>query len=416
MFSMRSPVAVQLAMISTITAAVSFSACSSPTAEDREPAKVMPPPASTSPVGPTALPALSLHDRSGNIALGGFTDAQLDTIAMMPLVIFQMHTLFTPGGSARIAELRALNPDIVVLGVVDMLTTPVFWDTELTRSVVPMAGDLYDLMGDRWFETEEGDPALMWSNARMVNPMRGATYDADLVRRFVDVICTYALQYPGVIDGVFYDYLSTTPWMYPAGSASGTLDLDGDGVPSDDDPEERAAWAGFQIAVLHDMQERFGEGFIQVANGNLGLREPEARRVLAGVCLEKFPSLVWNVLPQEAIEMARELSGPDGVTPRRGRTWNVLSYGNPDPESSCDIRRLTSMLTGDFYNEERGREGEFPGLDDVTTPPLGDPLSPMRVSEFAGQIEFSRSFENATVRLVFDGFGRVQEASFTGPR
>lgn len=406
---------VQSALLASVAGACALLGCSSPTAEQAV-EKVMPPLAPVTPIPAVTLPANSLHDRSGNISLGGFTDAQLDTIAIMPLAVFQMHTLFTPGGSSRVLELRERNPDIVILGVVDVLTTPLFWDTELTRTVSPMAGDLYDLLHDRWFETVEGDPALMWEGARMVNPMRGASYDEDLVRRFVDVIATYAIRYPGVIDGVFYDYMSTSPWMYPMGPATGTLDLDGDGVPSQSDAEERAAWAGFQIAVLHDMQERFGEGFIQVANGNLGLREPEATRALAGVCLERFPTLVWNYLPQETIQMLRDLSGPEGVTPRRGRTWNILSFGNPDPPASIELRRMTSMLTGDFYNESRGREGVFPGLDDVQVPSLGAPLGPMQVREIEGEVEFTRQFENLTVRLAFDGLGRVRDASLTPPQ
>jgi hypothetical protein len=408
---------VHAATLLALCAVSMVASCASPTAEsDLQTARVLPPPSPTAPVPAFALPALALHDRSGNISLGGFTDAQLDTIAMMPMAVFQLHTLFNPGGSARVRELKQRNPDIVVLGVLDVLTTPLHWDTELTRSVNPMAGELFDLLRDRWFETLEGDPALMWENARMVDPMRNGTYDRELVRRFADVVCRYAQEYDGVIDGVFYDYMSTSPWMYPNGPQSGTLDLDGDGVPSHQDDDEKAAWAGFQIELLREMQDRFGEGFIQVANGDLGLRNAEAARALAGVCLEKFPTLVWAVLPQEGIRRAMNLEEPGYLTPRRGRTWNVLSFGTlGESTARIMIRRLTSALTGALYVEARGREGFFPGLDDVQMPELGAPLGPVQLRESEDEVEFTRRFEHLTLRLVFDGAGRVQDASLAPP-
>jgi hypothetical protein len=383
------------------------SGCTSPTAsDDSSRAPVLPDPVSTS-VVPTPDPGtVALLDRSNRVEIGNYSEAELDSIGAMPLGIFQAHALWTPGGSATIAAVKQRNPDFLAIGILNVLTLPEVWGQDHWDDRFPMVATIYDLIHTRTFLTTEGEECWTWPGARMISPMRYGVLDETMLQDYLDIVSATALQYPGVVDGIFFDYTSGQPWPYPIdGPVVGAPDMDGDGIPFDEDEAEQFTWVEWQRRLMVDLQARFGEGLILIANGRLPLDRPEIRPLLAGVWFEAFPDLVWNWGPKRALEMALEINEPGGLVPRRGRTWSVYGPRSNTQLSDIDFRRWASMLTGDLYHTIGGTETIFPPPD-FGGMELGAAVGPVeRFESPDGSVSYRRFLEFGQVEVRFDATG-----------
>ena len=113
-----------------------------------------------------------------------------------------------------------------------------------------------------------------------------------------------------------------------------------------DDPDDLLAWQEWQDDYIDELQDRFGDGFIQVANGDRPLRRPEFTAHVAGVVLEDFPPTVWYYTQLQSLDLIATIESESWCTPRRGRTWSLLwdVYSR-----TPDFTRTCSALTGAFY-------------------------------------------------------------------
>ncbi len=385
---------------------LALAACASSTAPDEARQPVLPPPVPNTEVAPVAVPGLAFEDRSLRLERGDYDLSELVDIAARPVAIFQARVLWTEGGAATVRALKQINPDLIVLGILNVLNCDETWDNPNQAVRFPFSAELYSLLHTRGFETTLGEPVYMWPEERMVNPMRRGALDETLLEDYLDLVATYAGRFPGVVDGFFHDYMSEAPWPFPVdGPVQGAVDLDGDGVVYGDDADEQSAWLGWQRATLVRLQERFGPGLVQVANGKLALVVPAFRPLLAGVWFEDFPQLVWNWGPQRALEMAMELRAPGGLVPRRGRTWTIYGPRHTTGLGDLDFRRWAAMLTGDLYETVGGTETTFP-VDDTGRVDFGPPQGPaVRFDEPGGGVTYSRVFEQGVVRVRFDAAG-----------
>jgi hypothetical protein len=369
---------------------------------------IMPPASPTAPVADWTLPAQAYDDRSFYATTPGYTPEQYDEIAAMPMAMFQLRWCLSEEAVPVIARLRALNPRIVIIGVHSVLSAPESWSSPNARARFPMAAEIHDLLVHRTVTTDLGEPILMWDDAPMINPMRGREIDQVLLTRILNVISRYATMYDGHIDGIMHDYTSGRPWAYPAGDESyeGIIDFDEDGVAFDEDPDEQAAWRGWQYALADQLQERFGEGFIQIANGRLPLDDQEMARRLAGVIFQKFPLTVWDMTAQQGLDHAIRMREDGWLTPRRGQHWNYYWAATFSIDGQTDFRRWASLLTGDFYETNTTTASTFRGAD-PDRQEYGAPLGPLTVTRDGDDTIYAREFEGGTVSIVFNALGNT---------
>ncbi len=308
---------------------------------------VMPPKVSSAPVPQVAYPAQAWIDRTLNLAF--YTDDQLRDIAASSLAAFQLRLLLSPEAQAPLAKIRGFNPDIVILGLLDMEAYYEGWNGAQHRVRFPLGADLYDLLSRYTAYRTDGEVATKWDNAPMVNPWRsGMVYNRSLMLAQVDIIAHYANEYPGAIDGIFHDNVSINAYIWPRPEDPDTqqADFDRDGVGILDDEDDLAAWQEWQVAFLDELQDRFGEGFVELANGDRPLRRPDFTAHLAGVALEDFPLTVWYYTHLESMDLITKIEDEGWCTPRRGRTWSLL-WDNFSRNPG--YARTASTLSSAFY-------------------------------------------------------------------
>ena len=405
------------AILTSVLVLVSQTACST-RPEDPEKGVVPAPQTPTTEPAPFQHPAQAYHDRTDNILDPEFVDLHLEEIASFDLVLLGLQELLTPGGQDFVDRLRARNPDVIVLGVHPVLGQHETWDRSDQRERFPMTAEMYDLLDAHLLHQMNGEPAMMWSMNQMIDPTSGGRdLDRDLLNAYVDIIARYAQEYPRAIDGVMHDYMSPSPWLYPDGPVEGTtadVDLDGDGVGATEDEDDRRIWADWQKELLRELQSRFGEGFVQVANGALGIRDEEAGSLMSGILYQHFPRTPWGYTDLEGLEMAID-HAQNRLTPRRGRVWSVLDAETGRSAGDVEFRRVTSLLTDLPYVWRLSQWREFYGREDLDLD-LGAPLgSATRERLPDGGVRYQREFENGLVTADFDAAGYQQELSIQSP-
>jgi hypothetical protein len=403
---------VVLLLAAGLLAVLSHGCAYSPSGPGEPYVPVMGPPVPDDPVPEVQLPAQAFLDRSLSPE-SGYTEDELDQIAACDLAVFDMRTILTENGAATVAELRSRNPDIIVLGLLTVLSYMDAWVGGNQRSRFPMSGELYDLLAPHTVHTTDGELVYAWEGMPMITPWsEPGGFDVSLLNAQLDLIATHANRYPGTLDGVFHDYLSPKPFPYPSRSSySGEVDLDGDGIGWDEDPGELNAWIGWQHELARQFQERFGPGFIQVGNGGLPRRDAVMASLLAGANYEQYPGVRLGLTVREGIDLMLENHRPGYFTPRRGRTWSIMF--NHDGVTDESIFRVSSLLTGQFYARSDGFG--FPGLDPVQLHP-GSPLGPVARTEFPdGSVTFSRPFENGDAVVETYPSGSDKDVGFISP-
>jgi hypothetical protein len=361
----------------------------------------------TSIVPEPASPMRWWQDTTLNLAF--YTDARLDSIAQCAVAAFQLRLVLSPEGAAVITQLRARNPNIIVLGIGEVLSFVDVWNDPAHRTRFRLSARLYDILSPYAAHRTDGGVATMWNNAPMVNPwVRGGGYNVGLLRRYMDAICDAAMQYPGMLDGVFHDYTSPNPYLYPQ-PADPTVqaDLDGDGVGALSDPDDRAAWTAWQHGLVEEWQARFGPGLIQIANGRLPHGDAVFAGKIAGIHYERFPTTPWGYSDLQGMDLISAHLAPGYLTPRRGRVWSQVLGVYPWYHDLC---RMTSMLTGQAYSYFNANATP---LGDTVTVDCGAPLAPMIRTEMPdGSVRFTRDFEHGQVLVEMWGTGNTRQAVF----
>jgi hypothetical protein len=355
-----------------------------------------------------ALPMQWWHDTTLN--LSQYTPARMDTIAQCAVAAFQLRLVLSPEGAPRIAELRARNPKIVIVGIQEVLSCPEVWSQAGQRERFPLSGALYDVLSPHRAMRTDGQLATMWLNAPMVNPWSSSGYNLDLLRQMMDVISDYASLYPGTLDAVFHDYTSSRPWIYPTpADRSIDVDLDGDGVGAAHDPDDTAAWVGWQHKLVEEWQNRCGAGLIQIANGSLPHSDAIFAHKVAGIHYEEFPSTVWYYSDLAGMDLMLGHLAPGYLTPRRGRVWSEVMSKYPQYQDLC---RLTSMLAGVGYSY--WTPDNRPMADTIAVDP-GLPLGSMqRIQQPDNTVRFQRPFERGQVLVDMWSWGTMRSAEFVG--
>lgn len=401
--SLRRPFSV---ISAGLFAGLLLGACGSqPTSPGRDTPPVLPPPSSTSEVIVTDYPAQCWFDRSLQLAF--YPPETLAQIAECDLALFPMKVILSPEGEGPIQYIRGINPDIVILGEFSNLAYHENWNDPQHRQRFPLVGPMYDLLSRHPARTVSGELAYGWDETPFINPWTRSGYNENLLLDMIDIVCAVAQRHPGLMDGFFHDYLTARPYQYPQPDpeSDNWIDLDGDGIDSRYDDDELVAWYDWQLRLLQELQDRFGPGLVQVANGRLPQRDAVIASHVAGIAYEGYPDGMWGYGFLGGFEINLEHLKTGWLTPRRGRTWSLLwDHQNRNTQ----FVRIASMMTEQFYC-----------LADWN----GVQLDPLRVSQGLptgaleredhedGTVSYTRSYPESRAVLRFDANGRSIETS-----
>lgn len=377
-------------------------ACSPNTAIEEVVEPVMPPPAPTSEVVVTSYPAQCWLDRS--LLLSQYDDARLQEIAQCDMAMFPLFLLYSEEARGPIARIRGLNPDIVLIGGLTILSWLEVMDSPGARERFPLQAKLNDLYRDRVAWTTEGRVAYTWPEQPTANPIRDGKMDRALLDRVVNLVSQGALDYPGVMDGIFHDFLAPRPYLFGGDfEPDEDTDLDGDGRGTREDSGENEIWLRWQLEYLREFQERFGVGLIQIGNGRLPLTDDECASRLSGIALEAFPNLVWGYTDLEGFDAARVARDHGRLVPRRGRTWSLLWDRTGIRLNVC---RYASLLQQEFYamrdNDQNVQR------DPEASTHVADGGSMIMEDLPSGSRSFRRSYGGEIIEMRFDANGSLE--------
>jgi hypothetical protein len=312
-----------------------------------------------------------------------------------------------------IAQLKALNPDIVMIGYVSAKT-----------ALIDGPNGPPDSYWYKWYNrtspyfvyTTTGDVAQDWPISRLINIL-----EPGCRRAMIETIMEQQAISLNKFDGIMWDYFNRELWVSPQVTATGDPDMDGDGIGHWDDPDELQAYRDAQISLVTAARDSLGENFIQIFNGQRAYGDPAFAALADGAFYELFPTLFFpapnmaNALdPQYPYSLfnARNWFRSDNGGPYLilSSVWNTLysdDQGIPTQIITGDQFRAVSLLTGAYASWNTNANGSRDPVynwtpRDVTMgAPLGEPV-------FAGNI-IRREFEYGRLEL------RMLSGSYPNP-
>lgn len=356
--------------------------------------------------------------RRGVIHSCSFFEWDEETIAAAAraeFIVFPTPYIFSPVGTPIIARLRELNPDIRVIGYQGVLNESFLWpDTTYLERTLPFELDRWRAVRDDWAWTTAGDTLQIWPGAICLDPIVEGKINTELIDEIVGLYEQYQEATGGVLDGVFHDYFSSSiyiNWMLEE-TVEGEPDFDDDGIPFDEDPDEQSLFVAWQKAYVRAFDDRFGPGFIQVANGRLPQVDAELAGMLNGINYEAFPNNRSGFTDREGLERLLANNAEGWLRPVGGRTWSITT--NDELHTNNWFCLVASMIAGCCYTEHY--EGAiFTGwqLDVDCGAPLGPAVSEGRADSI---LTWRRSFERGEARISFTPDGRRREVVFEPSR
>lgn len=338
-------------------------------------------------------------------------ETTIASAARAGLVIFPIERCFSPDAVDIIARMRELNPDLKILGYLTVLqVTELYPDTTYLKNHLPWELDYYRLVEDKWAWTDAGDTFHVWPEIIFLDPIdeRGRG-DEELMNGIVDLLEEYNNIYPDAIDGVMHDYFMYQPYVSPYNdNVIGNVDLDGNGVLTGDDENERAIFLRWQKDYAAAIRSRFGSGFIQIANGKVPQEDAELAGYLNGIFYEWFPNMTWSLTDRAGFELLLENQADGWLAEAHGRTWSIVT--NNEIEYNNMFCMLSGLLADCFY-AELVNDYTFRGWSiDIDA---GQVMSGLIVEGKADSIlTYRRSFSQGEARISFNPSGGRREWTF----
>lgn len=208
--------------------------------------------------------------------------ARADFIQLMGAQIWE-------GGPAGdipvIAELKARNPDLKVIGYVSVKSAQL---SGASPSAAAFWQDWYTRTQPYWVHTTTGDVASDFPGNVLINIL-----DPECRRVMIETIQEYVSNSLNQVDGVYWDYFNNAIWVHPAVEATGEPDFDGDGVGQSSDQDEQVAYRAAQVDLIGALRDSLGADFIQFFNGQRAYRDSAFASLGDGAMYELFPTLFF---------------------------------------------------------------------------------------------------------------------------
>lgn len=349
----------------------------------------------------------SLRIAALDYKVGDLTDpAVMAKYARADLLIVQASYMWASSNEGDMALLRAANPDMKVIGYFGSKHMPLSWG-DYPRETHAFMYDMYQASLPYWATTTTGDTLMDWPNSVVFDYTNPAARQAML-----DVFVHYQETSSNRFDGVFWDYFSNSMWISPQVTGlEGDPDLDNDGIPHWDDPDEIQAFLDGQDAWQADMQAAMGADFIQIPNGVRALQDSVFAAKFDGMFYEIFPNVGFG--GGDTFGRALDPTWYNNLFaahnwPRttNGGPWLILShaktagsYRTPDGTwetvNPSELLRAVALLTDATSTHYDNSGSHIAGVPDVELD-LGAPLAPV---EIIGD-RYVRHFERGRVELV----------------
>jgi hypothetical protein len=310
-----------------------------------------------------------------------------------------------------IAELKGLNPDIVIIGYQLVMGVPTRWaDTSSVRQIVPYAFEYSEVVSDDWAYTTTGDTMMLWPDLVFLNPIEENGIDRALIDELVGMIEKYQALSGGVLDGIMHDYFMDSPYLSPyvRDRVTGEIDLDGDGTIFADDTVERDLLISYQKEYAREIRRRLGANFIQIGNGLLHHADPEMASLLNGIFYEDFPQCRISMTDRDGLLRLLDHHAEGYLTKARGRTWSIVT--NESGGGNNLFCLVASMMAGCMYAELHGKN-LFTGwtLDIRGGSPTGEVIREGRADSL---LTVRRRFLYGEARMKFAPTGARREVVF----
>jgi len=331
--------------------------------------------------------------------------AVIEKFSRADLCLVMGHHLWMGGVSENvdaIAQLKALNPDIVVLAYVSVKSAQLWAETADPRS-----------FWYKWFHrtapylvyTTLGEVGMDWPTSRLINILEPGCRQVML-----ETIMEMQAGSLNVFDGVYWDYFNRVLWVSQNVPNEGDPDMDGDGIGHWADPDEMVAYRAAQIELINAARDSLGEDFIQFFNGQRAYSDSTFAALADGAYYELFPTLYFpdpdmghaldpdfeNSLFNARRWFRTNNGGPYVVLSSIWRTGYRDTSGVNTYVSTGDKFRAIALL-GDFYASWNSDNANQVGLvygwstHDIS---LGQPLGPA-------------TFEGPFIRRDFQ-YGKVE--------
>jgi len=344
---------------------------------------------------------LQMSDLAAETDLSRYTRADI--------VVFHPWSFWENASQAGVLErLRAANPDLRILAYFSPKIVRTDWSVE-PRESHPYPYALWEAGVPYLCHTTTGDTVSDWPGAFLVD-----FTNPEMRARRLDVLEQFLGANGNTFDGVFWDNFAPDLWIAPSVTGmDGEPDMDGDGVGHWDDPDEIAAFRAAQVAWIQETRARFGESFIQVANGTRASRELDFAALVDGAYQEVFPGVPYG--QTESFIRALDPAVPNNeweivahMRTRNGGPWviptNISNVGGFYDQSGTyrrvnagDINRVVALLTG-----ATSAHFDFSGMHQAALPPVELDLgAPLGETVIAGTV-MTREFANGSVRLQME--------------
>jgi len=331
----------------------------------------------------------------------------VERFARADLVQLRGSSVWTGGVSGStdvVGRMRAMNPDVKVVGYVSVKATPRF-----------RPGDKEDLFWQVWWDrtepywlyTTEGDTAQDWYTSVLLNILI-----PECRQVMVETIVEFQRSSLNQLDGIYWDYFNRALWVPRDLPVNGDPDMDLDGIGHWDDPDEMAAYRLACEDLVHAVRDSMGEDFIQIFNGQRAYADSTFASLADGLMYELYPTLFFpDPDMSTSLDPTFDKSLFDAsrwVRHTNGGPYLVLANKNQnlffDTEqeltqiSTGNQFRAVALLLDGVYASWNSHEGTN-GIHTFGWPEqdisLGDPLGPVR---FEGDF-MRRDFRYGRVEL-----------------
>jgi len=330
--------------------------------------------------------------------------SMIEEAAESKIAVFPIEYCFSPNAGEVIGEMKAINPEIKIIGYRLLLGAGIpFSDTATVHSHTPYQIDFYNFSKDHWAWTTTGDTLSGWPGNISLNPFTDGSLDREFITEQLDFMEACMNNAGSYLDGIMHDYFRYSFHIDPSSveGEKGDIDLDGDGVIFEQDPDEQEGLLQWQIEFARGIRNRFGEDFIQIGNGRVPQENAELAGEINGIFYEKFPNMCWGVTDHEGFQILLENQEPGYLRESCGRTWSLLTHVEIDYNNYFCL--VSSLLADCLYTEVYGKY-LFSGWEYDIHP--GVPVSGLQVEgRVDSVISYSREYSFGTAKISFADYG-----------
>ena len=305
------------------------------------------------------------------------------------------------------SALKAENPDIKIIGYVNAHGSWLRWGDEPDRDpeADPYGWDFYQATKPYWSYTTEGDTMMAWKGQVLLNIL-----NEDCRAAMVGALVDHWYAHDNVFDGIFWDHFNQVLWV-PSSvpGVNGEMDLDGNGIPHREDPDEILAYRLASEALIQEARAALGNDVIQFVNGDRAAKDSTFATLVDGMMYEHFPQVGYR--GGEEMRQALDPANPNSLFAARtwprtenGGPWLILTNkyrtsfvddnGNNIEYRNAEFSRVAALLTGTLVSYHCDEQLTHYGWPEVEFD-LGEPLGGVSID--GDQI--SREFQHGMVWL-----------------